>query len=112
MKITKQEKLEGLRERIEQDRNRLKELNPGRHGEESLTRMETIQTRMEIVISQPTATVKSLELPLEKREQSSLSMRHYWLISRNESFSFYRNTRMNLNQNNSSSNTRKWQSES
>ena len=37
MKITKQEKLEGLRERIEQDRNRLKELNPGRHGEESLT---------------------------------------------------------------------------
>jgi hypothetical protein len=37
MKITKQDKLDGLRERIGYHRDRLNELNPGRHTEESLT---------------------------------------------------------------------------
>ena len=37
MKITRQEKLDGLRERIDYHRDRLNELNPGRHTEETLT---------------------------------------------------------------------------
>jgi hypothetical protein len=37
MKMTKQDKLDALREQIQYHRNRLNELNPGRHGEEALT---------------------------------------------------------------------------
>jgi hypothetical protein len=35
--MTKQDKLDALKEQVEYHKNRLKELNPGRHGEEALT---------------------------------------------------------------------------